>query len=145
MKGVQCYELFGGIALKNYAFLCFSNVNMTLRLDWIRPAMAFYPARRYYRYLNLFAKTYGARDVHTPFNYMNHVELTKIFMVMTIVDRIQNFVCEHFICYLRRLEFTIFTTARKRQVILNELLQRICQNLRDKHFWKGKTLYFHYV
>ena len=107
--------------------------------------MAFYPARRYYRYLNLFAKTYGARDVHTPFNYMNHVELTKIFMVMTIVDRIQNFVCEHFICYLRRLEFTIFTTARKTQVILNELLQRICQNLRDKHFWKGKTLYFHYV
>ena len=24
-------------------------------------------------------------------------------------------------------------------------MQRICQNLRDKHFWKGKTLYFHYV
>ena len=122
MKGVQCYELFGGIALKNYAFLCFSNVNMTLHLDWIRPAMAFYPARRYYRYLNLFVKTYGARDVLTPFNYMNHVELNKIFMVMTIVDRIKNFVCEHFICYLRRLELTIFTTARKTQVILNELL-----------------------
>ena len=122
MKGVQCYELFGGITLKNYTFLCFNNVNMTLRLDWIRPAMAFYQARRYYRYLNLFVKTYRARDVHTPFNYMNHVELTKIFMVMTIVDRIQNFVCEHFICYIRRLEFTIFTTARKTQVILNELL-----------------------
>ena len=74
VKGVQCYELFGGIALKNYAFLSFSNVNMTLRLDWIRPAMAFYPARRYYRYLNLFVITYGARDVHTPFNYMNHVD-----------------------------------------------------------------------
>ena len=33
MKGVQCYELFGGIALKKYAFLCFSNVNMTSGLD----------------------------------------------------------------------------------------------------------------
>ena len=26
MKGVQCYELFAGIALKNHAFLCIFNV-----------------------------------------------------------------------------------------------------------------------
>ena len=29
MKGVQCYELFGGIALKNHAFSFFISLRMT--------------------------------------------------------------------------------------------------------------------
>ena len=28
MKGVQCYELFGGIALKNHAFFLDLNINI---------------------------------------------------------------------------------------------------------------------
>ena len=37
MKGVQCYELFGGIALKNNAFL-FSIDESTIKLDnWTPP------------------------------------------------------------------------------------------------------------
>ena len=32
MKGVQCYEFFGGIALKNHAFSFFSFSYMTLSI-----------------------------------------------------------------------------------------------------------------
>ena len=33
MKGVQCYELFGGIALKNHTF-SFSSAVATIEADW---------------------------------------------------------------------------------------------------------------
>ena len=39
MKGVQCYELFGGIALKNHAFSFFFKLDVRLALDDIKNAL----------------------------------------------------------------------------------------------------------
>ena len=33
MKGVQCYELFGGIALKNHAFCLFEDILVSFILQ----------------------------------------------------------------------------------------------------------------
>ena len=54
MKGVQCYELFGGIALKNYAFLY--SVSFYIAVLILRPEYITYlnSITRNFRYIAIF-------------------------------------------------------------------------------------------
>ena len=61
VKGVQCYEHFGGIALKNHAFSFFFHISFYRRANWITNGQIY--ATQSKRYGN--NTRVGLKDTHT--------------------------------------------------------------------------------